>query len=43
MSTPIAVGGLYESDSPVTNQKEFQEIVGCLLFLSTRTRPDVCK
>lgn len=44
VSTPMSEGALKdinEADSPGTGQETCQELLGCLLFLSTRTYPDI--
>lgn len=44
VSTPMCEGTLrdvMESDSPVVNKESYQELLGCLLFITTRTRPDI--
>lgn len=44
VSTPMGEGALKdiaESDSPATDRETYQEPLGCLLFLSTRTRPNI--
>lgn len=44
MVTPMAenVMAELEQDSPVTDKRIYQELMGSLLFISNRTRPDVC-
>lgn len=42
VNTPACIPGkVSEELSELVNQKSYQEIVGALLFLSTRTRPDI--
>lgn len=44
-STPMVQSGRHEMDNPsqeVLPVSYFQEIVGCLLYIATRTRPDLC-
>ena len=44
VATPMtvsAVGEFPESDSDLTKKESYQELLGCLLFLSARTRPDI--
>ena len=44
LSTPMGEGALKdiaESQSPATEREKYQELLRCLLFLSTRTRLDI--
>lgn len=44
VSAPQTENGLAEVmvDSAYVDKQKYQELLGCLLFLATRTRPDIC-
>ena len=41
VSTPAVKEGISEGNKRLANQRQYQELVGSLLFLSSRTRPDI--